>query len=220
MSDEVVLEQQTPTAGRMRRCVAARTSRPAEGMIRFVLGPDAALVPDIGGRLPGRGMWVSADRQVLATALGKNQFAKVARTRVRAEPGLVEQVEQMLLRRCLDLVGLARRAGHLVAGYDQCIDWLRHGRCAYILTASDASPESLRRMQAQAGGVVVLDPFTRNELGGAIGREEIVHVALAQGGLAKQLLEELGRLHGFREFRMPQDRHALNSNVEEGASRT
>lgn len=187
-------------------------------MIRFVLGPDASLVPDLAGRLPGRGMWISADRRALAAALAKNGFAKAARAPVQAPADLVEQVERALVRRCLDRVGLLRRAGELVAGFDQCAEWLRHRRCACVLTASDGSAEGRRRIEALAHDVPVLDPFTRAELGAAIGRDEIVHVAIAIGRLAQQLLQELRRLHGFREFRMPEG-HAVTGNAEEDTSR-
>lgn len=190
-------------------------------MIRFVLGPDGALVPDLAGRLPGRGLWVSADRAVLARAIARGQFAKAARARVVADEGLVDRVEAMLAQRCLELVGLARRAGELVLGFDQVADWLRRGRAALVLTARDGGAEGRRRIEALAGDAVpVLDPFGREELGAPVGREEIVHLALAKGGLAQRLLRELERLQGFRGFRMP-ERHAAGSNAaSEGASRT
>lgn len=214
----IVLEPERP--GPTRRCVASRMAQPAARMIRFVLGPGDRLVPDIAGRLPGRGMWVGADRRALAEALARNHFAKAARKRVSADPDLVEQVEAMLARRCLDLVGLARRAGELVAGFDKCAEWLKAGRCALVLTARDGGAEGRRKIEALARGVPVLDPFTREEQGAAVGREESVHIAIAEGGLAQQLTRELGRLQGFREFSMPQGHDAVSNAVEEGASRT
>jgi predicted RNA-binding protein YlxR (DUF448 family)/ribosomal protein L30E len=220
LNDEVVVEAEKTASGRVRRCVASRAPQPADRMIRFVVGPDDALVPDLAARLPGRGLWVGADRTILTQALAKNQFAKAARARVSAGPDLVEQVGAMLARRCLDLVGLARRAGELVAGFDKCAEWLRAGRCALVLTASDGSAEGRRRIEALARGVPVLDPFTREELGGAVGREEFVHVAIAEGGLASQLLRELGRLRGFREFSMPERHAAVSNAAAEGTSRT
>jgi predicted RNA-binding protein YlxR (DUF448 family)/ribosomal protein L30E len=205
-------------AVRRRRCVATRTSRPAETLIRFVVGPDAALVADLAGRLPGRGMWVGADRTVLSRAIARNQFAKAARAPVSASPDLVDQVGSLLSRRCLDLVGLARRAGGMVVGFEQVADWLRHGRCARVLTARDGSADGRRRIEALAGDVPVMDPFTRQELGSAVGRDEVVHVGLAKSGLARQLREELGRLHGFRDFRMPAG-HAFRNAEDKGTAR-
>jgi predicted RNA-binding protein YlxR (DUF448 family)/ribosomal protein L30E len=189
-------------------------------MIRFVLAPDGTLVPDLAARLPGRGLWVGADREKLSRAITRGGFAKAARRGVNADTALVNQVAEMLAQRCLDLVGLARRAGELVAGFDQCADWLRRGQAALVLTAQDGAAEGRRRLEAVAGDVPVLTPFGRRELGAAIGRDEIVHVAMAEGGLARRLLQELDRLQGFREFRMS-ERHAVVGNVEaEGASRT
>jgi hypothetical protein len=139
---------------------------------------------------------------------------------VSAPAALVEQVGEMLARRCLDRVGLARRAGELVVGFDQCADLLRRGRAALVLTARDAAGEGRRRIEALAGPVPVLDPFSRAELGGAVGRDEIVHVALGEGGHARQLLQELERLRGFREFRMPAWRATVDNASTRGASRT
>jgi predicted RNA-binding protein YlxR (DUF448 family) len=206
------------TRTRTRRCIATRAPRPAGSLIRFVVGPDASLVADLAGRLPGRGMWVGADRAVLARAIARNQFAKAARAPVNAAPELVDQVSSMLLRRCLDLVGLARRAGELVAGFDQVAEWLRHGRCGLVLTASDGSADGRRRIEALAGDVPVLGPFDRRELGSAVGRDNVVHVCLKPAGLSRQLLEELGRLQGFREFRMPAG-HDIRNAEDKGTAR-
>lgn len=218
--DEVVAEPHVARSGRTRRSVATRASGPARRMIRFVVGPDGVLVPDLAERLPGRGLWVEADRSALERAVARGQFAKAARTRVAASPALAEQVGEMLVRRCLDLIGLARRAGVLVAGFDQVVAWLRHNRAALVLAARDGSSEGRQRIAALAGDAPVLAPFDRHELGSALGRDEVVHLAFAPSGLARQLLQELERLRGFREFGMP-ERHAAGSNVvAEGASRT
>ncbi|MFO1072977.1 MAG: RNA-binding protein [Geminicoccaceae bacterium] len=216
----MLAEQPGATAGRMRRCVSSRAPGPAQYMIRFVVGPDGALVPDLAARLPGRGLWVGADRTTLGRAIARGQFAKAARARVTADPALVEQVGAMLVRRCLDLIGLARRAGQVTAGFDQVSDYLRHHQAALVLTARDGAGEGRRRIEALAGTTPVLAPLDRAELGAALGRDEAVHLALAEGGLAGQLSQELERLRGFREFSMPL-RHAAGSNaVAEGASRT
>lgn len=216
----MLVEQAGSGRTRTRRCVAARAPRPADSMIRFVVGPGDKLVPDLAARLPGRGMWVSADRDALAQALARKQFARAARAPVGIAADLVEQVEAMLLRRCLDLVGLARRAGALVAGFDQVAEALRLRRCALVLTARDGAADGRRRIEALARDVPVLDPFGRTELGGAVGRDEIVHVGIAEGGLAQQLLKELGRLHGFREFAMPVGHAAVSNAENKGTVRT
>lgn len=202
MSDQLVIEGEA-TAARQRRCIASRAPQTADAMIRFVVGPDAALVPDVAGRLPGRGMWVSAERQALAKAASRNLFAKAARARVVVAADLVAQVEAMLTCRCLDLVGLARRAGQLVAGHDQVAGWLRGGRAGLVLAAADGAPDGRRKIAALAGPLPVVAAFGRVELGRAIGRDEVVHVAIARGGVQRRLLSELRRLKGFRDFELP-----------------
>jgi hypothetical protein len=190
--------------GPMRRCVAARAPRPAAGMIRFVVGPDRDLVPDLANRLPGRGLWLSAERSAVQGAVKRNLFAKAARAQVRAEPDLADRLEALLVRRCLDLVGLARRGGGLVAGFDQVADWLKNGRAALVLQARDAAEDGRRKVRSMARGKVPsVEAFGRAELGSAIGRDDVVHVALAPGGIERRLRAELGRLRGFRDFEAP-----------------
>ena len=218
VAEHPLVELETSGGARARRCVATRNVRPAEALIRFVVGPDSTLVPDLSGRLPGRGLWVSSDREILGRALARNQFAKAARAPVRAPVDLIEQVEGLLVRRCLDRIGLARRAGELVVGFDQVADWLRHGRCGLVLCARDGASEGRRRIEAMAGETPVFVVFDRAELGGAVGRDEVVHASLARGGIARQLAAEFGRLRGFREFRMPVG-HVVRNVVAEGATR-
>ncbi|MGD9510933.1 MAG: L7Ae/L30e/S12e/Gadd45 family ribosomal protein, partial [Geminicoccaceae bacterium] len=103
-------------------------------------------------------------------------------------------------------------------GFDQVADWLRGGRCRLVLCARDGAAEGRRRIEALAGEVPVIVAFDRAELGRAVGREEVVHAGLARGGIARELSADLGRLQGFREFRMPIG-HAVRNVVAEGAAR-
>lgn len=191
-----VLYDDGPTPS--RRCVATRQSLPRERLVRFVVGPDGVVIPDVAGRLPGRGVWLTAERGAISLAVAKGLFAKAARCRVQAAPDLPDQVESMLARRALDLIGLARRAGQLVAGFDQVADWLRQGKAAALIEASDGAPDGRRKLRALARGLPVVDALDRRELGAAIGRDEAVHLAMAPGGLARRLLAEVARLRGFR----------------------
>jgi uncharacterized protein len=183
---------------RGRRCIAAQASRPRGELVRFVVGPDGDVVPDVVGRLPGRGVWLSADRDAIRAAVAKGLFAKAARQHVRVAPDLADQVETMLVRRCQDLVGLARRAGQLVAGFDQVADWLRRGEAAVLVGARDGAADGRRKLRALAPALPVVEVLDRHELGAAIGRDDTVHAALASGGLARRLVADAARLMGFR----------------------
>ena len=185
-------------SGPHRRCIVTGAVQPVEGMVRFVIGPDGMVVPDVAGRLPGRGLWLSADRDVVNTATGKGLFAKAARRRVEVPPGLADLVERQLLTRCLDLIGLARRSGQAVAGFEKVCGELRARRGAVVLTASDGAPGGRGKVLGLAGSLPVVAVLTGTEVGMVFGRDHAVHAVLAPGRLADRLLNEARRLAGFR----------------------
>lgn len=183
----------------LRRCIVTREVLPKGELIRFVVGPDAVIVPDVAGRLPGRGLWVKARRDLLATAVVKGLFGKAAKQPVEVPADLVERTSALLARRCLDLIGLARGAGQAVAGFEKVRDWLSAGRAGLLLAASDGAEDGRRKLAALAKGTPVLALFSSAELSAALGRDNLVHAALAKGGLAERLNAEARRLAGFRK---------------------
>ncbi len=186
------------SSGPARRCLVTRAVKPKETMIRFVVGPDDTVTPDLAGRLPGRGLWVSARREALEQAVAKRQFARAAKRAVTVPDGLVDQVEAMLVRRCIELLGLARRAGLAVAGYEKTRAALRSGDAAVLLAASDGAADGRGKLRALGSGVPVFDLLDATQIGGAFGRDHAVHAALTAGGLADRLRGELERLAGVR----------------------
>lgn len=187
-----------------------RERLPKERMIRFVVGPERALVPDLAATLPGRGMWLSARGDVIETAraqggLGR-AFARAARGPVIVPPDLPAELEAALTRRIGELIGLARRAGQAVAGFDKAREWLRTGRARVILQASDGSAAERARFLSGAdvsgtdASVVVRDPLPAGVLGRVFGRDHVVHVAIAPGRLAERLAVEAERLSGLRRI--------------------
>ncbi len=194
--------QRLPTEGGdgacRRRCIVSGAVKGKDELLRFVIGPEGQVVPDIEGRLPGRGFWLSARRDMLEKACARNLFAKAARTEVVVGADLVDQVERLLTRRCLDLIGLARRAGQAVSGHDKAREWLKVGRCGVLLAAADGAPGGRAKMRAFATGRPVVEVFSGTELGSAVGRERAVHMVVAPGKLAVGLVREAARLGGFR----------------------
>ena len=181
-----------------RRCLVTREVKGKDQMIRFVLDPSGQVVPDIDGRLPGRGMWLSADRNVLNKAVGANLFARGARAPARAEGDLAEQVERLLVQRALDCLGLARRAGQVTMGFEQVRAYLRSSVAGVLIAAADSSADGRSKLRRLAVDLPVVTAFSRAELGAALGREDLVHVAVAPGRLAERLLCYIRRLAGFR----------------------
>ncbi|MEO9188551.1 MAG: RNA-binding protein [Acetobacteraceae bacterium] len=183
--------------GPLRRCIVTREHGRKESMIRFVVDPEHVLVVDIAARMPGRGMWLSARADVLETAVARNAFARAARGAVRLPPDLPAHVRAGLQGRVTDLLGLARRAGQAIAGFEKGRDWVRSKRAALVVQASDGSVEERERFLSGAAGIPARTPLTAAALGAVFGRERVVHVAIAPGNLATALADECARLAGL-----------------------
>lgn len=185
--------------GPERRCIVTGRKAPKDELLRFAVGPDGTLFPDLGHVLPGRGFWLSAHRDVVNTAVTKRLFSRAARRAVSVPEGLADRIEALLLRRCLDGLGLARRAGHAVCGFEKVCAEVRSGRAALVLAARDAAGGGREKVRALvAGRVPVLEVFYGAELGAVFGRDEAVHVCLSPGKLARRLREDATLLGGFR----------------------
>jgi uncharacterized protein len=161
------------------------------------VGPDGAIVPDIEARLPGRGLWLTPRRDIVDRAVAKRIFARAARRPVAAPPELADRIENLLARRCCDAIGLARRAGLAVAGFERVSEAVRRGRAGLLLFALDGAEGGRGRLPAVGRDLPSACVLTGVELGGAFGRERIVHAAIAGGPLARQLLLDLSRLTGL-----------------------
>jgi predicted RNA-binding protein YlxR (DUF448 family) len=192
------MEQALAEAAAMRRCLVTRAVRPREALLRFVRDPEGRVLPDVEARLPGRGMWLSSERDVLNKAVAKNLFARAARAPTRVAADLGEQVERLLTRRALATLGLARRAGQVAVGFEQVRAALSSRTAAVLLAASDGAADGRRKLRRLAPDLPLIVAFSSAELGAALGRESLVHVAVAPGGLAQRLLLDVARLAGFR----------------------
>lgn len=186
-------------AGPARRCIATGESRPVAELVRFVVGPENTIVPDIDGRLPGRGLWLRASRDMVETAASKRLFAKAARANVHVAADLADTVADLLRRRCLNHLGLAQRAGLVASGAEKVRAQIATGRTALLFEASDGSLQERRKMGGLAPGVPMIDVFSSAELGAALGREMAVHVALRPGRLTTMLLDDANRYRGMRQ---------------------
>ncbi len=188
-----------PVTGPARRDLASRESGDSRHMLRFVVDPERRLVPDLAGRLPGRGFWVKADAASVARAVKKRAFDRQAGGPVTVPADLSALLERLLVQRCLDAIGLARRAGELVSGFDQVAAMLASGAAGVLLEASDAARHGREKLRAKQGERPVVALFTREELGRAIGRDAVVHAWIKNGRLATRLVDDAVKLSGFRQ---------------------
>jgi predicted RNA-binding protein YlxR (DUF448 family) len=183
--------------GPERKCIATGEVQPRHGLIRFVVGPDGTVVPDIMEKLPGRGIWVSADRAALELAVKKKLFARAAKQPVQVPEDLVAQVETQLASRVVSLLAMARKSGDAVGGFEKVKDWLGKDEAEVLIQASDGSGRGKSKLSTPYGGSFI-GWLTADELGLAFGRETVIHAALGTGGLSKRVVEEAARLKGLR----------------------
>ncbi len=209
----------------MRRCLVTREHGERARMLRFVLGPDRAVVPDLLARLPGRGFWLSPRADVVEAATFRGAFARAARGSVAVPPALVATIQVGLTRRVTDLLGLARRAGQAVGGYAKAREALLGGRAGVVVQALDGSNEECHRLLSGARDVPVVRPLPASALGAVFGRDHVVHVAVASGRLAETLIAEAFRLasmtspdapkNGLKNIPAPQQRHGSSERTGE-----
>jgi uncharacterized protein len=194
-----------PKNAPQRRCIVTREALDKAELIRFVVDPEGQVVPDLKGNLPGRGLWVKAEAGILAEAVKRNAFAKAAKAPVKVAKDLPDQVAFLLKRQICDLLGLARRGGMLVTGFEKVEGRLRAGNVALLIEASDAAADGRAKLARLAGsGVEIWTPLTGVELAQALGRETAVHVAVTPGGFATTLQAAFRRQAGFSGDRRPE----------------
>ena len=183
-----------------RRCIATGDVQPKRGLIRFVVSPDGVIVPDILEKLPGRGIWVSAEREALETAVKKGLFSRAARQNVDVAATLVDDVEALLAKRLIDGISMARKAGAAVAGFEKVKDWLGREEARILFQATDGSERGKSKLYPPGGRGSFFEVLTASELGLSFGRERVIHAALGFGGLTERIREDAIRLSGVREL--------------------
>ncbi|MGA1343817.1 MAG: RNA-binding protein [Hyphomonas sp.] len=185
-----------------RQCAVTRKRLLKEAMIRYVLSPDNVVTPDVAARLAGRGVWVSAERRHVDTAAAKGAFARGFKSQVSVPEGLSDLTERLLVKRCVELLGLARKAGLAVQGYDQVRETLRGNQPAFLLEASDGAEDGRNKVyflaKALYSDVKVAGALSAQELGMAFGRDRVIHGLVRRGAIAGKWESAYRRLTGFR----------------------
>jgi predicted RNA-binding protein YlxR (DUF448 family) len=189
-------------AARERRDIVTGEVMDEERLIRFVAGPDGSVVPDLARKLPGRGLWVAADRASVETAARKGLFSRAAKAKLAAPASLADQVADLLQRRLLAGLGLARKSGELVMGFEKVAAAIRAGKAAVLVEALDGAADGRGKMLGVAAKAqpspIVIGLFTTGELGLALGAENVVHSACLAGRTADRWTFDARRLSGFR----------------------
>jgi predicted RNA-binding protein YlxR (DUF448 family) len=217
--------------GTERYCAVSGTVKPVAEMIRFVVGPDGAAVPDLKRRLPGRGIWITATRQALRSAIARKAFARAFKRDVRLGPDLVETTERLIERAALDALAMCHKAGKVAIGFANADAALARARVAGLLHAAEAASDGTRKLaaalnrRADAAEIAVIDAFTSAQLDLALGRSNVIHAALLAGPESETFLARAARLDYFRTGPEPGSpgvgrRHLRNSAEAAGDAGT
>ena len=193
-------------ANRERRDLVSGEVMPEERLVRFVAGPDGVVVPDVARKLPGRGLWVASTREAVDQAARKGGFSRAAKAKLAAPADLADQVETLLKIRLLSGLGLARRAGDLILGFEKTAQAIEQGKTVWLVEASDGAQDGRRKLlqsvrrAADAGlpAPRLFGVFSSEELGLALGLGNVIHVALLAGRGADRWTMDVERLSGFR----------------------
>ncbi len=193
--------------GGKRLCAAARDALDPAELIRFVADPSGAIVPDLARRLPGRGVWVKAEKAVVAQAVRANVFAKSLKRQVKADPDLPDRVEALIEKRALEALALANKAGLVTTGFQQVDELIESGSAVALVQGADAAEGGRDKLARKFAAVqraknrdetLVVTSLSTEQLSLAMGRSNVVHAALIQGGTAERFLEEAERLSRYR----------------------
>lgn len=197
--------------GAQRTCALTRTLLPVSEMIRFVIGPDGAVIADVKRKLPGRGVWLTATAEAIGEAVKRNVFARAFKRNVRATADLAAQTEQMLERAALDALGIAAKAGLLAAGFAKAEAAVVRGEAIALLHARDGSADGRRKLNSALHRntpeiqreIAIIDEFTGEQLDLALNRPNVVHAALLTGPGSETFLARATRLTRFRTGQSP-----------------
>ncbi len=194
-----------------RRCILTGARAPRASLIRLALGPDGQVAPDVRARAPGRGAWIGVARPELEIALDKGKLkgalSRAFKTNVVTPPeDLGAKTENALARHALDRLGLEARAGTLLTGSDRIDQSAREGKVKLLLHAADAREDGCRKLDQawRVGSGREGTPFSgvmlaadRDQLSAALGRVNVVHIAITDLGAAARVGEAVDRWHRF-----------------------
>lgn len=187
---------------RERRDIVTGEVMPEEKLVRFVARPDGVVAPDVARKLPGRGLWVAADRESVQAAARKGLFSRAAKAKLTAPADLADQVDRLLFRRILDGLGLARRAGNLTFGFEKAASAIEAGKVAWMVEASDGAQDGRRKLLQSARRSPrpprMLGIFSSDELSLALGLGNVIHLVFLAGRGADSWTQDVERISGFR----------------------
>lgn len=188
-----------------RTCIVTRAKGEPDRLIRFVVGPDGRVVPDLRHKLPGRGVWVTAQAHRVAEAVKRKAFARGFKAEVTVSPALAAEVDELLARAALQALSLANKAGQVVTGFAKVEAAIGKGAVTGLIEAQDGAVDggrklrqALNRRYGDAAAKPFVKLFTSLQLSLALGLANVVHAALVEGSAADAVLAQCRKLEFYR----------------------
>jgi hypothetical protein len=198
-------EEDRDTKRPIRQCALLRSPSREDELLRFVLDPESRVVPDIKRKLPGRGVWITASYEAVASSVRRKVLARGFKQPVTVSPDLADLVAELLRRAALQDLAFANKAGCVVAGYAKVERALKGAGRFFLVHASDASQDGCRKLDrqrraSQTSETKDLDPiacFASAELSAALGKSNVNHAAIADGGAGRTFLRSANRYKNY-----------------------
>lgn len=192
--------------GTERHCALTRELKPVAQLVRYVVSPAGAVVPDVKRKLPGRGLWITGTREAVAEAVKRNVFARGFKRPVAVPASLPDETERLLERAALDALAMAGKAGSVVTGFSKVEAALRESNVAGLIHAADAAEDGKRKLEGVLQRKTLknwreipsIEIFSGEQLDLALSRPNVVHAALLDGTTTETFLARVKRLQRFR----------------------
>lgn len=187
-----------------RRCALTKQTKPESELVRYVANEEGQVFVDANAKAPGRGVWISADKETLEKAIKANSFSNSLKRKCAPNLDLIEQTQSALLQKCLNMLGFAKRSGDIILGFDTIIDSIKNKPPAFIIEASDSAKDGREKIfnlaRAKWGDVKIIGCFDSQNLSRIFGRDNVIHAVFAKGVFANNWQKEIERLAGFIEI--------------------
>jgi predicted RNA-binding protein YlxR (DUF448 family) len=196
-----------------RMCIVTREVRSPDELIRFVAGPDGKVYPDLKRKLPGRGCWVTAERELVAKAIAKKTFARALKTDAKAGEDLLLLLDQLVDQQLTGMMSMARKAGQFISGATKVDAAVRSGQVLAVFHASDAAADGIRKLDSArkawtlGTGAEEEIPsfrfFTAAEMDGLMGENAFIHACALAGQAGEGVVKRAKLLDRYRNGEKP-----------------
>jgi predicted RNA-binding protein YlxR (DUF448 family) len=208
--------------GAERSCALTREVMSVDSMVRFVVAPDGAVVPDVKRKLPGRGLWITGTRAAIGEAVARQVFARGFKREVKVAADLPAATERLLEAAALDALAMAGKAGRVLTGAAKVEAAAARDDLKTVIHAADAAGDGRRKLDAalrrqtheKSREIAVIDTFAGGQLDLALNRPNVVHAALLAGPVSETFIARVERLQRFRAGNQAQKRPSANAPTD------